>query len=168
MAELEFGIVTALDYQTCRLRVRLDSRDGVESYWLHVPQRNTQGTQRRPLMPELNEQGAVLLDDNGVDGVWLGGVYSSAEPPPAVDADTDLVRFSDGTQVAYDRAASKLQVLFVGVVDIEAAAVVTLKAPAVALDTPLTTIKGDLQVDGNVNAGGTVMDAGGNSNHHTH
>lgn len=168
MAELEFGIVSALDYQTCRIRVRLDSRDGVESYWLHVLQRNTQGTQRRPLMPELNEQVAVLIDEDGVDGVWLGGIYSSAEPPPVVDADTDLVRFSDGTQVAYDRAAGQLQVLCVGAIGIEAAGPVTVKAPAVTLDTPSTTLQGSLQVNGNVSATGTVMDAGGNSNHHSH
>lgn len=168
MAELEFGIVSALDYQTCRIRVRLDSRDGVESYWLHVLQRNTQGTQRRPLMPELNEQVAVLLDEDGVDGVWLGGIYSRAEPPPVVDEDTDLVRFSDGTEVAYDRAAGKLQVLCVGAIDIQAVGPMRFKAPEVTLDTQLTTMKGDLQVDGNVNAAGTVMDAGGNSNHHSH
>ncbi len=66
--ELEYGEVSAVDYQGCRIRVRLDDRDGVESYWLHVPQRNTQGTQRRPLMPELNEQVAVLLDADGVGG----------------------------------------------------------------------------------------------------
>jgi len=168
MAALEFGIVTALDFQTCRLRVRLDSRDGVESYWLHVPQRNTQGTQRRPLMPEVGEQGAVLLDEDGVDGVWLGGIYSSAEPPPVTDEDTDFVRFSDGTQVAYDRGDGRLSVVCVGSVDIEAATQVTVKAPAVVLDTPATTLQGDLQVNGNIAATGTVMDVGGNSNHHTH
>ena len=92
--ELEYGEVSAVDYQSCQIRVRLDDRDGVESYWLHVPQRNTQGTQRRPLMPELNEQVAVLLDADGVGGVYLGGVYSTAEPPPVVDEDTDYVRFT--------------------------------------------------------------------------
>ncbi|MOA21482.1 Phage-related baseplate assembly protein [compost metagenome] len=83
--ELEYGEVSAVDYQGCRIRVRLDDRDGVQSYWLNVPQRNTQGTQRRPLLPELGEQVAVLLDADGVGGVYLGGIYSTAEPPPVVD-----------------------------------------------------------------------------------
>lgn len=52
--DLVYGEISAVDYLSCRVRVRLDERDGVESYWLNVPQRNTQGTQRRPLMPELS------------------------------------------------------------------------------------------------------------------
>jgi phage baseplate assembly protein V len=173
---LEYGEVSAVDYQGCRIRVRLDDRDGVESYWLNVPQRNTQGTKRRPLLPELGEQGAVLLDADGVGGVWLGGVYSTAEPPPVVDEDTDYVRFSDGTVVTYDRAAHVMALDCVGAttlkcaknLSIEAGEPVVVKAPAVTLDAAQTTLKGDLQVNGSINATGTVMDVGGNSNHHSH
>ncbi|QLG93392.1 phage baseplate assembly protein V [Pseudomonas yamanorum] len=111
---LEYGEVSAVDYPSCRIRVRLDDRDGVESYWINVPQRNTQGTQRRPLMPELGEQVAVLLDGDGVGGVCLGGIYSTAEPPPVVDEDTDYVRFSDGTVSTYDRAAGVMTLDCVG------------------------------------------------------
>lgn len=166
--ELEYGEVSAVDYLGCRIRVRLDERDGVESYWLNVPQLNTQGTQRRPLMPEIGEQVAVLLDTDGVGGVYLGGVYSTAELPPVVDQDTDLVRFRDGTTVAYDAAAGAMEISCVGTVRLQAAQSVTVKAQSVVLDTPQTTFEGDLQVNGNVNATGTVMDAGGNSNHHSH
>lgn len=166
--ELEYGEVIALDFKACRIRVRLDERDGVESYWLHVPQRNTQGTQRRPLLPELGEQVAVLLDADGVSGVWLGGIYSTAEPPPVTDENTDFVRFRDGTTVSYDQAAGALAVVCVGTVTVEAGQPVLVKAPAVTLDTPQTTLEGDLQVNGNVSATGSIMDAGGNSNHHSH
>lgn len=166
--ELEYGEVTAVDYPGCRIRVRLDARDGLESYWLDVPQRNTQGTKRRPLLPELGEQVAILLDGDGVGGVYLGGIYSTAEPPPVVDQDTDFVRFSDGTVVTYNRAAHVLAVDCVGAINIEAVQAVTVKAPAVTLDTPQTTVVGNLQVNGNVIATGAVMDAGGNSNHHSH
>jgi hypothetical protein len=61
------------------IRVRLDDRDGLQTYWLQIPQRNTQGTQRRPLLPELSEQVAVLLDADG-GGVYLGGIYSTRRP----------------------------------------------------------------------------------------
>lgn len=166
--ELEYGEVSAVDYQGCRIRVRLDDRDGVQSYWLNVPQRNTQGTQRRPLLPELGEQVAVLLDADGVGGVCLGGIYSTAEPPPVADEDTDFVRFRDGTTVSYDTAAGALAVVCVGAVAIEAAQSVLVKAPAVTLDTPQTTLAGSLQVDGDIHADGSIMDAGGNSNHHSH
>lgn len=73
--ELEYGEVSAVDYLTCRIRVRLDERDGVETFWLNVPQRNAQGTKSRPLLPEIGEQVAVLLGGDGVDGVYLGGIY---------------------------------------------------------------------------------------------
>lgn len=180
--ELEYGEVSAVDYLTCRIRVRLDERDGVESYWLNVPQRNTQGTKRRPLMPELGEQVAVLLDADGVGGVYLGGVYSTAEPPPVVDEDTDYVRFSDGTVSTYDRAAGVMTLDCVGAllvkcgrnITVEAGGPVVVTAPSATLNIPQVALngnlqmKGNLQVEGNVSASGTVMDAGGNSNHHTH
>lgn len=166
--ELEYGEVSALDYPGCRIRVRLDDRDGVHSYWLNVPQRNTQGTQRRPLLPELGEQVAVLLDADGVGGVYLGGIYSTAEQPPVVDEDTDFVRFRDGTTASYNVSTGVLALVCVGAINIEAAQPVTVKAPAVTLNTAQATLTGSLQVDGNVNVAGTVMDAGGNSNHHSH
>ena len=180
--ELEYGEVSAVDYQTCRIRVRLDDRDGVESYWLHVPQRNTQGTQRRPLMPELNEQVAVLLDADGVGGVYPGGIYSTAEPPPVVDEDTDYVRFSDGTTLTYDREAHVMALDCVGAttlkcaknLSVECGEPVLVKAPSATLDVPDVTMTGNLKVDGNLDVGGnakvagTIMDGGGNSNHHSH
>lgn len=174
--QLEYGEVTALDHKTCRLRVRLDDRDGLQTYWLQIPQRNTQGTQRRPLMPELGEQVAVLLDADGVGGVYLGGIYSTAEPPPVVDEDTDYVRYSDGTVVAYDRAAGVMTMDYVGAlvvkcggnITIEASKPLVVKAPSATLDVPQVTLRGDLQVNGSINASGTILDTGGNSNHHHH
>ncbi|WP_110970257.1 phage baseplate assembly protein V [Pseudomonas huaxiensis] len=173
---LEYGEVSAVDYLTCRIRVRLDDRDGVESYWLNVPQRNSQGTKRRPLMPEIGEQVAVLLDDDGVGGVCLGGVYSTAEPPPVDDEDTDYVRYRDGTVVSYNQAAGVMSVENVGELVVSCARGVTLqtgepvivKAPAVNLKVSQVTLDGNLQVNGDISATGTVMDAGGNSNHHSH
>ncbi|WP_433886056.1 phage baseplate assembly protein V [Pseudomonas vranovensis] len=174
--ELEYGEVSAVDYLTCRIRVRLDDRDGVESFWLNVPQRNAQGTKRRPLMPEIGEQVAVLLDEDGVGGVYLGGIYSTAEPPPVVDEDTDYVRYSDGTVVSYDRAAGVMMLDSVGTlllkcvrnITIQSGEPVVVKAPSANLVIPQVTLDGNLQVNGNVNATGTIMDAGGNSNHHSH
>lgn len=174
--ELEYGGVSAVDYLTCRIRVRLDDRDGVESYWLNVPQRNTQGTKRRPLMPELGEQVAVLLDADGVGGVYLGGVYSTAEPPPVVDEDTDYVRFSDGTVSTYDRAAGVMTLDCIGTlllkcgrnITVESGGQVVVKAPSAILNIPQVTLKGNLQVNGNIRATGSIIDEGGNSKNHSH
>lgn len=126
--ELEYGEVSAVYYKGCRIRVRLDERDGVQSYWLNVPQRHTQGTKSRPLLPELGEQVAVLLDADGVGGVYLGGVYSTAEPPPVVDEDTDYVRFRDGTTVTYNVESAALNMHCIGSVVVQAATTITLQA----------------------------------------
>jgi len=174
--ELEYGEVSAVDYKGCRIRVRLDDRDGLQSYWLNVPQRNTQGVQRRPIMPELNEQVAILLDADGVGGVYLGGLYSTAEPPPVIDQGTDFVRFKDGTVITYDQEASVMSLDCVGAtllkcarnLTVESGEPVVIKAPSASLAIPEVALKGNLQVDGNIYATGEIKDVGGNSNHHSH
>lgn len=174
--ELAYGEVSAIDYLSCRIRVRLDDRDGLQTYWLNIPQRNTQGTKRRPLMPELGEQVAVLLDADGVGGVYLGGIYSTAEPPPVVDEDNDFVRFSDGTVSTYDRKAGVMRLECVGAlrlkcrgnITIETDETLTIKASSATLDILQVTLKGSLQVKGDITTTGSVMDVGGNSNHHSH
>jgi phage baseplate assembly protein V len=174
--QLEYGEVTALDHKTCRLRVRLDDRDGLQTHWLNIPQRNTQGTQRRPLMPEIGEQVAVLLDADGVGGVYLGGIYSTVEPPPVVDEDSEYVRYSDGTITTYDRAAGvmtlecvgRLMVKCEGNIAITANGPLVIKAPTATLDIQQVTLNGDLQVKGDIQATGAVSDTTGNSNHHSH
>ncbi|CAI8877676.1 phage baseplate assembly protein V [Pseudomonas brassicacearum] len=180
--ELAYGEVSAIDYLSCRIRVRLDDRDGLQTYWLNIPQRNTQGTKRRPLMPELGEQVAVLLDADGVGGVYLGGIYSTAEPPPVADENTDYVRFSDGTVSSYDRKAGVMRLECVGALvvkcwrdlTVESGGPVVVKAPSAMLEISQLTLNGELvlngslDVKGNINVTGTVMDGGGNSNHHSH
>jgi len=84
-----------------------------------------------------------------------------------------------------------MQFIAGGDVLIQSGTKITLQAPQVVLDTPQTTltghesvagglaiagagagtatsITGNVQVSGNINATGTIMDAGGNSNHHSH
>lgn len=192
--ELEYGEVSAVDYMGCRIRVRIDERDGVESYWISVPQRNTKGTKRRLLLPEIGEEVAVLLDADGVGGIYLGGIYSSAEPPPVTDPDTDFVRFKDGTVVTYDQKVHVLNVDCVGDttltcgkgLTVETGEPVVVNAPKGTLNIPEVALTGNLSmtgnfslkgnfsqegnqaVVGNIQATGTIMDGGGNSNNHKH
>ena len=185
---LQFGLVSKVDYRSCRVKVRLEEFDGLETWWLKVPQRHTKATKSRPLMPEIGEQVAVLLQRDGVNGVVLGGIYSTAEPPPVTDENTHYLRFSDGTILTYDREAHALVADCVGSALVKTATTVTVQAgqpvlvvaPRVTLDTPETILTGTLQVTGEVTlaAGlqatgdiqtqGKVLDQGGNSNHHSH
>jgi len=167
MTELLYGIVSALDYATCRVRVRLPERDNIETYWLYVPQTNTLEVQRRAILPALGEQVSVLLEPDGAGGTVQGGIYSTANPPPVTDADTEYVRFKDGTIVTYNQSAHAFT--FNGAASVTIIAnQVSVHADTVTLDTPQTTCTGNLQVDGDINATGSVMDGTGNSNHHTH
>lgn len=45
---------------------------------------------------------------------------------------------------------------------------VTVQAPSATVQADDTHVTGNLTVDGNINASGTIMDGGGNSNHHSH
>ncbi len=125
---LQFGLVSKLDYRSCRVKVRLDEFDGLETWWLKVPQRHTKATKSRPLLPEIGEQVAVLLQRDGVNGVVLGGIYSTAEPPPVTDEHTEYVRFKDGTTVTYNVQSEALAVNCVGSVTVQAATTITLQA----------------------------------------
>lgn len=62
---LQFGLVSKVDFPGCRVKVRLEEFDGMETWWLKVPQRHTKATKSRPLMPEIGEQVAVLLQRDG-------------------------------------------------------------------------------------------------------
>jgi phage baseplate assembly protein V len=134
---LQFGLVSKLDYRSCRVKVRLEEFDGLETWWLKVPQRHTKATKSRPLLPEIGEQVAVLLQSDGVNGVVLGGIYSTAEPPPVTDEDTDYVRFKDGTTMTYNVQSGAMAVSCVGSVTVQAATTITLQAGEhIALTAP--------------------------------
>jgi len=174
-----YGIVSAVDHATCRVRVRLPERDNVQTWWLHVPQTHTLGVQRRALLPAIGEQVMVLLEADDAGGTVHGGIYSEANPPPIQDADTEYVRFKDGTRVTYNQSTHALMIDGPASVTVIAGQA-TVQADVVTLDTPQTTctgnltvqgqvsITGNVKVDGDLTATGSVMDGGGNSNHHSH
>jgi len=193
---LHYGRVSAVDAQTCRIRVTLPERDNLVTYWLPVNQKNTHHNQHRNL-PDLGAHVQVLLAGDGVNGAYLGSVYSGAEPPPVVNDDQEYVRFADGTDVFYDRASHTLRANCVGNIEIVAATTVLIQAGShVTVDAPDVTVTGNatiqgtltvqggmaisggagatasivgnVSVQGNIAATGSILDTGGNSNHHSH
>jgi len=156
MSQQCYGIVSALDYVNCRVRARLPDRDNIETYWLHLPQTNTLDVQRRRILPAPGEQIAILLDDDGAGGTVTGGIYSDANPPPIQDADTEYVRFKDGTVVTYNQSTHALIIDGPASVTVIAGHV-TVQASAVTLDTPSTTCTGDLTVAGSLAVTGSSV-----------
>lgn len=194
-ASFKFGTVSAVDAKTCRVRVRLPDYDNLRTAWLPVLMNKTL-RDRFYHLPDIGEHVVVLLDAHGEDGVVLGAIYSSADVPPVDSGDKCHVRFADGATIEYDRARHALEILGgIESVRVEVGATIDLKAGTqVTVDAPVTRftgevvvakkitgqggmaisggsgaqIAGDVTVDGSVAASGSVMDGGGNSNHHSH
>lgn len=110
---LKFGVVTRTDPSTCRVRVKYQDNEAIESYWLAVAQRQAYGT-RDYHMPEIGEQVACLIDAHNEEGVVLGGIYSSADPAPVDSQDKRHVAFKDGAIIEYDASRHRATVSLPG------------------------------------------------------
>ena len=194
-AVFKIGVVSAIDPASCSARVRFDDLDGLETMFLPVGQKKTL-KDKSYWMPDVGEHVACMLDGNAETGVILCAIYSDADAPPVVSPDKLHIRFMDGGMFEYDRASGAMTIITKGVVDVTAEGPVTVRAPSVTIDSPQTTctgallvegmftyrggmagsggagaaavIDGNVQVDGNIDATGSVIDAGGNTPHHTH
>ncbi|WP_432719835.1 phage baseplate assembly protein V [Jeongeupia wiesaeckerbachi] len=177
-------------------RVRFPDFDNLRSMWLPIAYPKTQNDQCCWTY-DIGEQVKVLLDPRGEDGVILGAIYSDADTPPVTDPNKFVIRFKDGALLEYDRGTHTLSVTGIAKMIVQASTEITLKAGAkVTIDTPEAEVTGNLtvqkkltflggmagsggdgtaakisgkvEVEGDVSASGSVMDAGGNSNHHVH
>ncbi|MQP64715.1 phage baseplate assembly protein V [Niveispirillum sp. SYP-B3756] len=183
---IRIGTVSDADYGGPKVRVKAGD---LHTGWL--PWLTTRaGKDVTWWPPEVGEQVLILCPDGDpAQAVVLMAIYSTAQPAPADRPTIHLTRYPDGAEISYDREAHQLTanipgdvsltatgtvtVKADGVIDVESASGITIKAPTVTIEGTLK-VKGDLSqagnldVTGNVNASGTVMDAGGNSNHHKH
>lgn len=193
-ASLKFGTVSAS--KPGFARVRLPDLDNMRTMWLPIAYPKTLQDQCCWTYDN-GEHVAVLLDARGEDGVILGAMYSDADKPPVTDPNKFAVSFKDGALLEYDRGTHVLTVTGVQKVVVQADAEILLQAGTkVTVDSPeaefsgnLTVqkqltflggmmgsggggasavINGKVEVDGDIHASGAVMDAGGNSNHHSH
>jgi phage baseplate assembly protein V len=194
-ATLQFGIVVEIAEATCRAKVRLPALDNLITHWLPVLVPKT-CRDKHYIMPDVGEHVALMLDSRGEDGCILGALYSSADVTPCSGVEKHHIAFDDGTTVEYDRDSHVLSVNAVGPITIEAAGPVLVRTPKATIDAPETRVtghltvekgmtvtggggaaasitgdievQGDIHVDGSVDASGTILDASGNSNHHSH
>lgn len=133
LATLKFGIVSALEVASHRVRVRLPDLDDLETHWLPVLTLRSH-RDRIEHLPDVGEHVAVLLDPRGEDGVVLGAIYSARDPAPGGGPDITSARFGDGTEVEYDRAAHRLTIRSVGDIEIVSDTHITLRAPRIDLN----------------------------------
>ncbi|WP_019561753.1 phage baseplate assembly protein V [Caldimonas manganoxidans] len=176
---LRWGFVTAIDETNHTVRVWLPDLE-LETWWLQVP---TAGSRcdKHYALPDIDEHVVCLLDRRGEVGVVLGSVFGQRDAVPVTGgADRHHIRYRDGTTIDYDRRTHRLALSVRGPVELVADGPVTVAAPSVTLDSPQVTVTGHLTaqsglqvngpvaVDGSIDATGSIMDAGGNSNHHSH
>lgn len=112
------GIVTEVDPDTHRVRVRFDERQGMVSGWLDVLARDTLDDKDFGL-PSEGAMVACMMDERDEDGCVLGSIYSTTDRPAASSVDKRSITFKDGVTVEYDRAAHKLKVKGDGLVLVE-------------------------------------------------
>lgn len=162
-------------------KVRIQSRDWV-SPWVRWHSQAA-GKARHWRAPSMGERG-TLINPSGVPslGRFIPGLYSDDGPQPDNRDHVEVWRFDDGGSLIYDWEAKTYSIILpTGTVTLQAGAstvVVTDNAVDVTatnitlngktLINGNTSIVGALSVKGDIAATGTIMDAEGNSNHHTH
>lgn len=100
------GIVVERDPKTYRVRVRWPDKGSV-SAWLDVLTAKSRKDQAQWL-PDIGELVYCLMDDRHEDGVVLGALYNDEDGPRSSNCDEARMRFADGGELVYDRAASQM------------------------------------------------------------
>ncbi|BCX67967.1 phage baseplate assembly protein V [Pseudomonas izuensis] len=155
--------------------VRVQSGDWVSAWvrWHSL----AAGKARHWRAPSLGEQG-VLINPSGQAGMgtFVPGLYGDAGGQPDNRDHVEVWRFDDGGSLVYDWEAKSYSItLPTGTVNIQVGgteAVVT--DSAVKVTSANINLEGAVNIDGplhvtqNITSDGSIIDAGGNSNHHTH
>lgn len=155
------GAVVAVDPATAKIKVK---SGGITTGW--IPWLVTRaGGDRTWTAPEIGEQVAVMCPSGRPSqGVAVGALYSTAAPAPADSLDKTTTVWSDGASLTYDRAAHAWTL------DVPAGGAIVLKVAGTSLTVSDAgvAIVGDVTVTGSINASGAIIDAAGNTSHHSH
>lgn len=162
---LHFGTVSAVDEKAGMVRVRLPDLNNLRTDWLQVLYPKTLQDQCY-WMPDLGEHVAILLDENGDDGVVLGAVYSAADKPPVASRDKWHMRFKDGTVLEYDRSTHTFKIDGPAQINLISSSQVNVKSGLITLDagsvvcTGGMTVKGPMTVESTLHANGNITSGG--------
>lgn len=139
------AFVSDVDYARGMVKVTLPDRDDVESDWLSVPSFEYD-------LPAVNDQVMVSFDENDFkSGLCHGNFYNSEKLPTESGATVYYKTMRKDLVIKYDASSKTLEI----------------NAENIVVHGSVT-INGDLTVSGDITATGTIMDAAGNSNHHSH
>jgi phage baseplate assembly protein V len=135
---IRLGTVAEVDHARARCRVTSGSLTTDWLPWLAL----RAGTTRTWNPPTVGEQ-VLVLSPSGetAAGVVLIGIYSDTAKPPSNEPAEDVRLYPDGARIRYNHATGALEATGVKTALVQASGHCTL-------DTPLTTITGDLVVEG--------------------
>jgi len=175
---LRFGIITEVNPQKCYARVTF-SDDGIVSAELQILVRAAV-KDKDSFTFEINEQVAVLMDENSEEGVILGAVFNDKTQPDGGGKGIFRMKFGDDTAIEYNRETHKYLIDVKGDVDIKAegdvnieaetatvtaqtvevdATQVTVDADAVTVDAIMIDLTGELNLTGNMIVSGSIAAA---------
>lgn len=139
-ASMRLGKVTGVEGGYAR--VEIPDGQGVVTYKLPTLQRRVLKDQEIK-MPDIGEPVAILCSgkaDGQEDGLVLGAMYSPQAQDPGQAQHMEYSRFSDGTEVSYDREGHKLYLSVQGEVEVLTTQNISVKTKADI----------DVQAEGNV------------------
>lgn len=152
-ASLRFGVVVGVEGGFARVQLA-DGQDLVSAPLPTVQRRVLKDQEIK--MPDVGEPVAVLFSGQGREmGVILGACYSPATPDPGQPQAFEYSRFSDGTEIFYDRDAHKLRARVAGDAEIETTGQASVRAQGkilaqsqenITLRAPTITLAGLLTV----------------------
>lgn len=166
------GIVVSVDRERREVRVQIPGQtDGAGEYPIAEIE--------YPIGDKSEHTEIRILEG---DRVWLDFINDDPRYPiitgfRARQADNEVGtrrwhhdNFSSEADTLYEVEAGERIHLKVGAnqVIIENGVIRVSGSEQIILEAPQTTCTGNLSVQGNIDAAGTIMDAGGNSNHHSH
>lgn len=144
---IRVGVVAALDEENARVQVDVG---GLTTSWLPWITSRA-GATRTWSAPRIGEQVMVLAPyGDTTQAVVLPAIYQDDYAAPASSKDVEHVVFPDGSAVDYNSATNTLNVTVAGdgkvIVNCKEATINA--ATSVTLNTPQTTCKGKLTVEG--------------------
>lgn len=165
---IKIGEVSSVDYAKGTARVVFDDDDSVVSNDLQVLQKNT-FKNKDYYMPDVGEDVICLFLPSGTEeGFILGSVYAGDITPPESSGNKRTVVFSDNTKVSYDRETHTLSINIGETSILADGENVYVKGSVATLEAPTIKLKGNVEVDGTLTAGGDVVGAGVSLQSHTH
>ncbi|WP_460107461.1 phage baseplate assembly protein V [Pseudomonas sp. H1_F01] len=167
--------VVALDLTASPPACRVSDGDWVSAWvrWHSI----AAGKARHWRAPSMGEQGTLVSASGDVaQGTFIPGLYGDAGAPPDNRDHVEVWRFEDGGSLVYDWQASTYTITVPsGTVTIKVGGtevvVTDSEINATAGDITLTgnvLINGRLQVTGDINGGGKIIDTTGNTPNHKH